>query len=210
MSPVWVAAPLHSSYISSTSRTDAYDHDPQIPFNQAGSWGSPYNRGHMLKSSARTVSRATNEQVFYYSNIAPQYISGFNTGGGVWNNLEDYENTLMCSDTLYTVHGAHWTNKNNIRQGNYAAEPTIVPTHFYKVFLRTKSGNTGKSVLECTREELICVAFYIDHNTSQHKVYPNSSMMISVSQLEQITGHKFFSNVPNAPKDTFNASDWNL
>ena len=41
----------------------------------------------MLGSSDRTVSQATNDQVFYKSNIGPQLQNGFNTGGGVWNNL---------------------------------------------------------------------------------------------------------------------------
>ncbi len=210
MSPVWVAAPMHSSYLLSGNRTDAYAHDPQLDFNQAGSWGSPYNRGHLLKSSARTITRETNTQAFYYSNIAPQFISGFNTGGGVWNNLEDYENTQICSDTLYTVHGAHWTDTNDRVQGSYAATPTAIPTHFFKVFLRTKSGNTGKAVWDCSSSELKCVAFYIEHNTSQHGKKPSAEMMMSVSELEQITGHTFFSNVPNAPKDSFSASEWGL
>ena len=37
---------------------------------------------------------------------------------------------------------------------------------------------------------------------------PQAQDMMSVSELEKITGFKFFVNVPNAPKDTFNASEW--
>jgi len=32
--------------------------------------------------------------------------------------------------------------------------------------------------------------------------------MMSVSDLEKITGFKYFVNVPNAPKDKFTVSDW--
>lgn len=31
---------------------------------------------------------------------------------------------------------------------------------------------------------------------------------MSISDLEKLTGFKYFVNVPNAPKNTFNASDW--
>ena len=35
-------------------------------------------------------------------------------------------------------------------------------------------------------------------------------MMISIEKLEEMTGFTFFANVPNAPKDTYNPSDWGL
>jgi hypothetical protein len=34
--------------------------------------------------------------------------------------------------------------------------------------------------------------------------------LMSVSDLEKITGVTYFANVPQAPKDTFTASDWGL
>lgn len=207
--PVWVACPIHSCYIGSASRS-SYSPDPVIPASvqvapDAGTTnqGNWMNRGHMLASNMRTVSSATNKQVFYYTNIAPQNGNNFNTGGGWWNDMEDIEKSgFMCADTLYTVNGCHWTNKNETFNGQ------VVPTHFYKVFLRTKKGNTRKSVMECSASELQCVAFYVPHTIG--KVTPSRSHMISVSELEEITGHTFFSNVPNAPKDTFNASDWGM
>ena len=32
--------------------------------------------------------------------------------------------------------------------------------------------------------------------------------MISIAELEKLTGFTYFENVPNAPKSTFNANDW--
>ena len=204
--PVWVAAVLHECYTGGASRS-GYSPDPKIPSNvqvtpRAGDTnkGNWMNRGHMLASNKRTVSSSTNEQVFYYTNIAPQNGNTLNTGGGLWNNLEDYEYDIMCRDTLYSVHGCHWTNNNETFNGQ------IVPTHFYKVYLRTKKGNTGKWVVNCSESELQCVAFYMPHNVEKCK--PSSKYMISVSELEQITGVTFFPNVKNAPKDTYNPSDW--
>ncbi len=211
--PVWVAAPIHKCYCGS-GRSENYAPDPVIPSSvqknadKAGDTnkGNWMNRGHMLASNMRNVTATTNQQVFYYSNIAPQDGDGFNTGGGWWNDLEDIEkNQYMCSDTLYTVNGCHWANKNETF-GN-----RVVPTHFYKVFLRTKKGSSGKWVVNCSESELQCVAFYAPHyHGSGGKTAPTRSHMMSVAELERITGHTFFPNVPNAPKDTFNPSDWGM
>ena len=211
--PVWVAAPIHKCYCGS-GRNEKYAPDPVIPSSvqknadKAGdtNQGNWMNRGHMLASNMRNVTATTNQQVFYYSNIAPQDGDGFNTGGGWWNDLEDLEkNQYMCSDTLYTVNGCHWANKNETF-GN-----RVVPTHFYKVFLRTKKGSSGKWVVNCSESELQCVAFYAPHyHGSGGKTAPTRSHMMSVAELERITGHTFFPNVPNAPKDTFNPSDWGM
>ena len=95
----------------SASRTDAYASDPKIPSNiqySSKSTGGGCNKGHMLGSAERLSTTATNKQVFYYSNIAPQYSDTFNTGGGAWNNLEDWVDGLVCSDTLYVVIGAYF------------------------------------------------------------------------------------------------------
>ena len=102
--PLWVAAPRHAMYEKkNTDRTDAYGKDPKIPSSvqyNSKSTGGGCNKGHMLGSAERLCSAATNRQVFYYTNIAPQYSSTFNTGGGAWNNLEDHIDGLVCSDTL--------------------------------------------------------------------------------------------------------------
>lgn len=202
MCPVWVAAPMHSSYKGSSGRTDAYGQDPTLGCTQAGKW-SGYTRGHMLGSSDRTVSRETNRQVFYYSNIAPQMQSGFNTGGGAWNNLEDFTDRQWCADTLYQVIGCYWTDKNK-KVGS-----TVIPTHYYKILLRTKKGNTRKSVAQCSADELQCAVFMVEHKSKKGQK-PSASIMMSVAELEKMTGFTYFPNVPNAPKGAFNPSDWGL
>lgn len=215
--PVWVAAPRHSSYESGASRTDAYGKDPKIPSSiqySSKSTGGGCNKGHMLGSAERLSSTATNKQVFYYTNIAPQYSDTFNTGGGAWNNLEDHIDGLVCSDTLYTVIGCYFESFS--RNGASASPKTIsfggrndvsCPTMFYYALLRTKKGSTGKRVQDCSADELQCVAFTICHKMPKgHK--PEAADMMSVSELEKLTGFTYFPNVPNAPKSKFSASDW--
>ena len=84
-----------------------------------------------------------------------------------------------------------------------------VPTAYYKVLIRTKSGKTGKRLDQCTASEIKCAAFILAHRSNAgHK--PSASDMYTVSELEAITGLNYFVNVPNAPKGTAVASDWGL
>ena len=211
MQPVWVAAPMHNCYKGSSGRNDSYKADPNIKCAQA-SRVDGYTRGHMLGSSDRTVSKETNRQVFYYSNIGAQLQAGFNTGGGSWNNLESLTDGQWCADTLYQVIGCIFT-KFTDRYGKTVEPKTVgsvhIPTAYYKVLLRTKGGNTGKAVNQCSASELKCAAFILGHRTNAgHK--PSASDMYTVEELEAITGLSFFVNVPNAPKSTATASDWGL
>lgn len=218
---MWVAAPRHESYEGSANRTNAYKADPDIPADiqyYSKSTGGGCNKGHMLGSAERTCTSSVNRQVFYYSNIAPQYSSGFNTGGGGWNILEDWIDTKVCADTTYLVIGTYF-EKYTDRYGNSASPKKIsfgdrndvsCPTMFYIAVLRTKSGNTEKSVVECSADELMCAVFVRCHNNNLKGKAVSAKDMISVHELEQLTGFDYFPNVPNAPKDTYNPSDWGL
>lgn len=218
--PVWVAAPRHKMYQSGASRTDAYGKDPAIPSNiqyNSKSTGGGCNKGHMLGSAERLSSTATNKQVFYYTNIAPQYSDTFNTGGGGWNTLEDWVDGQVCSDTLYVVIGAYFETYTD-KRGNTDSPTTISfggrsdvtrPSMFYYVLLRTKNGSSGKALKDCTASEIKCAAFVRSHKTPK-KTAVSSMDMMSVSDLEKLTGFTYFPNVPQAPKSTYNASDWGL
>ena len=222
--PVWVAAPRHSMYVGNSGRNDSYRRDPNIPAGiqySSKDTGGGCNKGHMLGSAERTSSVSTNRDVFYYPNIAPQLSSGFNTGGGGWNILEDWVDSQVCADTLYEVIGCYFKAFSQQLGGTtYSTTPKTIsfggrddvsmPTMFYYVLLRTKSGNSHKSVKDCSSSELKCAAFVRAHTNSLkgHKV--SADEMMSVSDLEQLVGVTFFPNVPNAPKNSVSADDWGL
>jgi len=219
--PMWIAAPRHSCFVGSSGRNDSYTRDPDIPADiqySSKSVGGGCNKGHMLGSAERTSSVATNKQVFYYSNIAPQLSAGFNTGGGGWNLLEDYIDGLVVRDTLYETIGCYFKTYTD-GYGKTVAPITItfcgrndvhMPTMFYYALIRTKSGNSGKSLKNCTADELQCVAFVRSHTNSLLGQKPSSKELMSIADLEKLTGFTYFPNVPNAPKSTFKASDWGL
>lgn len=219
--PVWVAAPRHKCYEKGSGRTNAYGKDPDIPAGiqyNSKSIGGGCNKGHMLGSHERETTTQVNRQVFYYTNIAPQYSSGYNTGGGGWNTLEDWIDGKVCSDTTYLVIGTYFESYTD--GYGVSASPKKIqfggrsdvscPTMFYIAALRTKKGNTGKSVLNCTKDELMCVAFVRAHSNELKGQKVTSREMMSIADLERLTGHTFFANVPDAPKNSFNPSEWGL
>ena len=219
--PVWVAAPRHACYeVEGTDRTDAYGKDPDIPSDvqyNSKETGGGCNKGHMLGSAERTCTAAVNRQVFYYTNIAPQYSDNFNNGGGAWNNLESFVDGQVCADTTYVVVGTYFETFTDA-YGKSCSPATISfggrsdvtrPSMFYYLLLRSRDGNTGKSVYDLSTEDLQCAAFVLRHNMEKgHR--PQAEDMMSVSELEELTGFTFFANVPNAPKDRCNPSDWGL
>jgi DNA/RNA endonuclease G (NUC1) len=84
-----------------------------------------------------------------------------------------------------------------------------VPTAYYQALLRTRSGKSGRSVMECKAEELKCAAFIVGHRSATGRK-PSKREMLTIAELERLTGLEFFANVKNAPKHTAKAEDWGL
>lgn len=197
----WVAYPLHTCYRGSTDRSystsEVWPQDPEVDAEQAVGKGgyAGRTRGHQIPSADRTINRELNAQTFYMSNMTPQ-VYDFN--GAIWLDLESKVRDNMCKDTLYVVTGAHWENTSE-KAGKYP-----VPTHYYKVLLRTRSGNTHKSVFNATRDELMCVGFWLSHTDRRPLT---DKYMVSVEEIERKTGFTFFPKV-DVDKSRFNPSDW--
>ena len=209
---LWVAYPLHSCYIGSAGRSDSWSYDPccvddeyeaflkNAYYPQEGLEYS-HSRGHQIPSADRTASAEDNLTTFYFTNSTPQLQS---LNGGSWETLENnIRKKWMCSDTIYVVTGAHFAEGYGYAYDNKGAgKPCAIPTHYYKVILRTKKDDSGKWVGECSTEELKCVGFWFEHKGGAVR------QMMSVSDIEKKTGHTFFANIPNAPKDKYDESDW--
>lgn len=209
--PVWVAAPLHDCYTGGVNRTNAYRSDPDIKCTQVGHWDG-YTRGHMLGSNERRVTTNVNRDVFYYSNIGPQLQTYFNTGGGQWNTAEDWVDKQWrgLADTCYQVVGTYWENTSKVVDG------TTIPTHYYIVLLKAKKSAGKKWVVDCSQSELQSIAILVRHKTyAKNEVvkaadFESKGVFKSVAEIERLTGHTFFPNVPNVPKNNYNPNDWNF
>lgn len=209
---VWSAFPLHECYRGDQTRTDKWAYDPELPRliqpSLTGGSYQPqpgYSKGHLLASEDRTVNYAANVQTFYVTNVAPQWQNSFNSG--VWSSLEADCWNNICRDTLYVVSGV-WGVHDTATVTDKEGTPCRVPSHFFRVLLRSKEGTTGRKVQGMKADELQCVGFWFEN-----RAYPSgkpSANMVSVAEIERRTGMRFFVNVPNAPKETFDAQAWNF
>ena len=208
---LWVAYPLHTVYLNgSGKRTDAWSFDPIIPDQyQANcverSYKGNYDRGHQLPSADRLATNELNAQTFYMSNMTPQ-LDRLNQD--MWANLEEKVRLNKCSDTLYVVTGAYFgANATSTFDG--AGNVVSIPTNYFKVLLRTKSGSTGKAVKDCSADELVSIGFWVDQK-SYGKIEPPRSICTSVGDIEQKTGFNFFPQVPATVKQQNNPSQWGI
>ncbi len=192
-------------------------------------WG----RGHMLPSGYRGCGDRNNpaeinKQTFYSSNVAAQRSdSEVNVGKDcafqiLWGAAEKkIQDDYICSDTLYVVSGAHFAHENttatdaNIYYIPEYCKTCVVPTHFYKIVLRTKSGNTGKAIQECSADELKAVGFWfsntdVDEQTGSASPTLSKVHMRSIDEIERLTGNEFdfFPDIPESVEASFNASEW--
>lgn len=198
------------------SKTDAYDtaKEPIIPhrrqadicFTNGFGWG--WARGHMLPSSQRYNTWENNAQTCYATNIMVQQ---YDFNGGSWADVEALERNKNCSDTLYVVVGTLFEDSKTITR----FDRTIgVPTHCYKLLLRTKSGSSRKAISDITSaDELICIGFLFKNDESSKDV-DISTVATSVAEIEKRAGFKFFRNLNPAIADKVKSqnhpSDWGL
>lgn len=186
-----------------------------------------WSRGHMLASSYRGCGDANNPaeinvQTFYSSNIAAQRSDSNSAFQKLWGAAErKIQDSYVCPDTLYVVSGAHFANEKttatdaNVFYLSSYCKTCIVPTHFYKIVLRTKSGSTGKAIQECSASELKAVGFWFsntdqDEQTGSTSPTLSKSHMRSIAEIESLTGNEFnfFPEIPDEVKQSFNASEW--
>ena len=210
---LWVAYPLHKCYLGSLDRTDEWIYDPeigneyQIYVKKAYKEYPTYDRGHQIPSADRNSTRDMNAQTFYFTNQTPQI--GQKLNQGIWQKLEEViRKNYTCSDTLYVVTGAYFANSNTKATDNNGVK-VDVPTHYFKVLLRTKSGMTGKWVNQCEASDLQTIGFWLENKDySETKV--TKAICKKVSEIENLTGFTFFPGIPAEVKNDFNAIDWNL
>ncbi len=207
---LWVAYPLHNAYLGGQKRTDAWAYDPVVPESYQPylfkSYKGNYDRGHQLPSADRLANYELNAQTFYFTNMTPQ-LGDLNQK--MWANLETKVRNNICSDTLYVVTGAYFgTDAGSTTDGDGNIVP--IPTQYYKVLLRTKSGKTGKSIRDCTADELISIGFWVDQK-NYGNIEPPRSICTTVADIEAKTGFSFFPQVKDAAvKQQNNPNSWGI
>ncbi len=183
--PNWVAWNLTAEDLGSAKRTPSFHSDPELPgsFHHITSdyyKGSGFDRGHMVPSADRTDNAQENEAVFTMANIIPQ---AADNNQGVWEKLESdcrgwaregNELLIMCGPAGYT--------------GDLIG-PVAVPSHTWKIVVVVP--RSPEPVLKRITTATRVIAVNIP-NKAGVRHDPWSKYLVSVNDLEALTGLKFF------------------
>ncbi len=122
------------------------------------------------------------------------------------------QNMNIVSDTLFVVAGCYYehdywreydSSDSNQAEPDPAQKLCTMPTHQFKMALRTKSGSTGKRIQECTADELQAVGFWIETFTDSPETSARTELRriaVPVSFIEEKMGMTFFPEVPEEVK----------
>ena len=197
--PLWAAFPMHKNvYNGSTERSNAWTYDPALPSSSYSNWQQTgldnaqtvgYSRGHLVASMYRKYSDYSNLQTFYYTNQAPQWQNGFNSG--VWSTMEERLVTISPTsqnDTIYVVTGVLYEGTISSLPSGSISVP--IPSHFYTCAMKCTFNSTGT----ITAAQGIAFVFTNESHTGEN--YYSSSFVTSIDAIETRTGFEFFPNVP--------------
>ncbi len=178
--PEWVAYEMTRDMLNSrkVERTDWFEADPTVPGGSAhfeDYRSSGYTKGHLAPAGDMAFSQLAMEESFLMSNISPQ-LRAFN--GGVWRELEEnVRDWARKYEHLYIVTGPI-LKKGPVKK--IGRNQVAVPDRFYKVLLH-EDGNGSSGI-----------GFIIPHEMSEK---PLTTYMVSIDDVERLTGLDFFGNV---------------
>lgn len=189
--PNWVAYSLTKQETTGAySRENTFYPDPQVkgdPVITKDYSNSGYDRGHMAPAADMKWSEKAMRESFYMTNICPQNQS---LNRGDWNDLEE-----LARDWAYKY------NEVFIACGPIVTDPhhtigqtrkIVVPSAFYKVFLR-KKGSTWS-----------CIGFVFPNQSGSR---PLMTYVMSINEIEQMTGIDFFYHLPDEIEDSIENND---
>ena len=171
-------------------RSEAWAEDYEVQevyrTNQNFFSGTGYTRGHMIASADRQSSYESNAQTFLYTNMQPQLYS-FN--GGIWATLEMKVRSWVknTSDTLYVCRGGTIDKSKDILETTRTG--LIVPKYFFMAIL-CKNKSTVNSGYKA-------IGFWMEHRSFYDDEKNVAPYIVSIDQLEGLTGIDFFCNLPD-------------
>ncbi len=193
----WVAYELKKAHLSNTNFKRPYFQVDKAVKTKAAHWRnykkSGYDKGHLCPAADRKYSKSAFDETFLTSNISPQK-NAFNAG--VWNRLEQKTRYWAKKyDGVFVVTGG--ILEDNLK--TIGEEEVAVPNQFYKVLI---DNNTGKTKV---------IAFLLPHKNSNKPLY---EFVVSVDDIEELTGIDFFSELEDAIENKLEASssykDWSF
>lgn len=188
--PLWVTYRLTKEEVLSrkASRLNDFFEDAEIKTGSAtiaDYIGSGYDRGHLAPAGDMHWSDRTMLQSFAMSNMSPQHPS-FNRG--VWSRLERAVRRFAYSEgSVFVVTGPVFVDDEDAI--TIGANQVRVPEFFYKVIYD-----------ETPPHKMI--GFIVPNKSSQKHV---KSYALAVAEVEEATGLKFFTKLPEEEQKTLKA-----
>jgi endonuclease G len=192
--PNWVCWRLRKADMGKAGRAP-FEPDPLLPkgFAKVTSHtydGSGFDRGHMCPAKDRSAKQADCDATFYMTNVVPQSPASNQKG---WERLESYCRELAHQGhVLYIACGPHGTGgagkdgaKEEIGKGRVEV---AVPAKLWKVIL-VLPGDDAEP-----RKNTRAIAVIMPND--QKVGFDWSKYRVPVADVEKLTGHKFFPDVP--------------
>lgn len=182
--PNWVSWELTGAETrGEITRTNKFFADPEVE-GSAETWDysySGYDRGHMAPAGDMRWNKEAMEQTFYMTNIVPQAKA---LNAGTWKNLEEKCRQWAAIDSaVYIVCGP-------VIDGNpieYIGDSRVyVPRKFFKVII-SPYANPARGI-----------GFIMPNEKVEGGM---QACAVSIDSVETLTGHDFFSSLPDEIED---------
>jgi endonuclease G len=188
--PNWVSWHLSAADFGDVERSE-FQPDTTLPagwyqVRPSDYTNSGYDRGHMAPSADRTVTVEDNEALFLMTNIVPQ---APDNNQGPWVQLEEWcRDQARAGNELYITSGVNGTRevlpKGDVR----------VPESVWKVVVVLPEGEDDLRRVD-GQTEIIAIDM---PNRQGIRNTDWQDYLVSVDQIEQITGYDFLVNIDPA------------
>lgn len=179
--------------VNNISRTDDFRADPAVEGGQRAELsdyrGSGYDRGHLVPAADMARSETTMSESFLLTNIGPQEPK---INRGIWRELEEQVRKWAgYGKSLRVITGPMYFGTDANGDGTPEI-PTIgknkifIPSHYFKIILETENPSEGYDI----------IAFAIPNWEAD--MTELSGYLMSVDNIENITGMDFFSELDDA------------
>jgi len=211
--PNWVSWHLDESWTGNLTRVDTFRPDPAVPSDwyrvQATDYfGSGFDRGHMTPNADRDNPNSIplNQATFLMTNMVPQ---APDNNQGPWASMENDLRALFTDGSgnkyeLYVVSGGAGIGgtSSNGTMTTIANGRVTVPASTWKValVLPKDAGDDLLRVNAATRTIAVIMP-----NTQGIRANDWRNYLVSVDQVEALTGYNFFSNVPDSIENSIEA-----
>jgi endonuclease G, mitochondrial len=195
--PLWVQYELLPAELEGpATRGDNFQPDLSVPTpfrsELADYSKSGYDRGHMAPAADMKRSDQVMGESFLLSNMCPQNPT---LNRGLWAQLEDgVRGWVRQRGTLTVISGPVFEPKSGkVSYAVIGGSGVAVPTHFFKIVV--DANQTG---------DVQALAFLIPNEAPQTTEL--AKYLVSIDQIEMLTGIDFLSALPDKEEDALEAS----